>query len=123
MKMRESALETGESDRGGANETTNQFDTKRADISPSYHILPQHNTITRLDYYNAGHNNLTQCNRGRAIRISARISYTEVFIPTSHYPDSFLGVPLSMIMLTIKSLLRTKYRQTYSSCSQKCLFY
>lgn len=42
--MRESTLETEESDRRGTNETTNKFSTTRADISPSYHDLPQHNT-------------------------------------------------------------------------------
>lgn len=108
MKMRDNALQTGESDRGGANETTDQFATRIIVISPSYHIFPQHNTISRLDYYNAVHRNLTQCNLGRAMHILARISYTEVFNPTSHYPDSFLGVPLRKIILAIKSVRKTK---------------
>lgn len=45
-KMTDSALETdsdrGGADRGGANETTNQFAAKRADISP-YLTTAKHN--------------------------------------------------------------------------------
>lgn len=97
-------LETGDSDIARAYETTNHFATKIAVISQSYHIILQHNAITRLDYYNAVHKNLTQRNRARAIDVTARISYTEVFNPTSHYPASFLGVPQGKIILALKSL-------------------